>query len=231
MIPFQIAYGRKPHDPQRLAAVPRHVMGTTAPAPVTLPRPQLVWAPSLVQNDTLPTCTVAGALNAARVWALLQGFDLASVEANLLGVFATVAGCEPTAAAIGATDGLVMLDLLEHLVAVGLDVGEQVPIGVTFTAIDHTDLAAIRDAIATADTAYVGVDLYEADVQPGATWQGGVGGAGKVVGGHCVCLPRYRPGSVTAATWGLEEDADDAWLASRIVEAYALRITRPVAVG
>ena len=179
MIPARIAFGRLPHDPVRLAAVPPHVMAAEAPAPPELPRPSLEWTPSLVRNDVAPTCTIAGLTNSARVWDLLRGYDLVTREAALLAFYASLAGCQDTEAAIEATEGLVMLDVLEAVATKGFHIGAQddeplVP-RVNADPAGRSG-AALRDAIFSRGTAYIGVTLRQADVQPGAIWAWWPGG-------------------------------------------------------
>jgi hypothetical protein len=221
-IPSQIALGRRGHDPARLAAVPPHVMAATAPAPAELPRDGLVWTPTLCKNGTLPTCVVAALDNSARVWALLQGFDLPTDEAALLAFFAACASCANTEAAIAATDGLVFLDALERAAVGGFDIGLQAPLVPSFRAINTASAAAFRDAISASGSALIGVTLYQADVQPGAVWRGGLDSVGPVDGGHAICGWRYTAADFGMATWGDTEVADDAWLLSRVAEAYSV---------
>lgn len=214
--------GRRPHDPGRLASVPRHVLSASAPAPLVLPRTSLVWTPTLVQNNTLPTCTIAGLMNAARVWALVNGYDLTQTELFLLALYARLAGCADTVAAIGATDGLVMQDVLDFVQARGFDCGDQTPLVPVARAIDQTSAVALRDAVSTTGAAYLGITLYEADIAPGATWTGGTANAGAAAGGHCVVAWNYGQDTFGLATWGETVEADDEWLLPRLEEAYAL---------
>ncbi len=224
MIDFRnFRLGRLPHDPTRVAAVKPHVMATTAPAPKDLPRSDLVWTPTLADNDALPTCTVAGLMNSARMWALLHGFDLVNVEDKLLAFYAAVAGCAPTKAAIAATDGLVMLDVLEHAQRIGFDIGAQAPIVPDLAMIHMPNMGALKDAIFTKGSAYVGITLYEPDMQPGASYTGAP--SGSVVGGHCLDPWSFTAGGFGVATWGRTIHANAEWLMSRIDEAYAVTWT------
>ena len=213
--------GRKPHDAARVAAVAPHVMGF-APVPATCPRTDIVWKPSLVRNDVLPTCSIAGLMNAARMTALLHGYDLVDDEAALLAFYAALACCADTEAAMEATDGLVLLDVLERARDAGFTCGEQTPIVPLFSSIPLSG-QALKAAIYGRGAAYVGVMLYEADVEPGAKWTGGIARAGAKVGGHCVAPWRYTPDNYGIATWGGTTEADPEWLMSRIEEAYSLR--------
>ena len=215
--------GRLPHDPARVAAVTPHVMALEK-TPTSVPHANIIWTPTLARNDVLPTCSVAGLMNSARMWALANGYDLVNTEAALLSFYAALAGCAETEAAMAATDGLVLLDALEKARDAGFTCGEQTPIVPLFSSIPLSG-AALKDAIWSYGSAYVGVMLYEADVESGAKWVGGVAKAGAKVGGHCVAPWNFTPDSYGIATWGGTTEADPEWLMSRIEEAYSLRWT------
>ena len=221
-------YGRLPHDPSRVAAVKPHVMAATEPLPLVLPRPGILTAPTLADNNVLPTCTIAGLANSARAWAQLHGFDLVIDDQKLLDFYAAIAGCEPTVAAIMATEGLVMLDVLEYAQSHGFDVGPQTLVP-NFSAIHMPDIAGVRDAIFTRATAYVGVTLYASDEQPGARFFGPP--SGDPVGGHCVDPVRWTATDYQVATWGQDMDADEEWLMSRIDECYSIEWSMPMAAA
>ena len=212
--------GRLPHDPARVAAVQPHRMGASGPLPATYPGAARTWTPTTSLRGTLPTCVVDGLANSARLWAMRNGFDLVVDDGKLLGLYAMLAGCAPTPEAIGLTDGLVMLAALEHVAAHGFDIGLQTPLAMEFRAIDPQDNAAIRDAIYTKASALMGFTLYQNDMQEPLSWQGAPAGA--VVGGHCIVPWRWGVGGFEDATWGETIDCDDAWLAARIEEGYAL---------
>jgi hypothetical protein len=221
-----LCLGRAAHDPARVAAVKPHATGGK---PIATPdrRQAIRWAPSLVQNDALPTCTVAGLINSARWWALLRGgFDLTNIEANELAFFAKVAGVPDVITAIAQVPGLVMLDVLEYAQKNGFDVGNGNRLVPEYNSIPTTD--AIMDAIVTRGSAYTGVRLYEADMQPGAVWRGGIANAGKLVGGHAIIETDCRGGVFDIATWGGMTQADIEWLLARIDEAYSITWTFPV---
>jgi hypothetical protein len=215
-------HGRLDHDPVRVASVEPHII--SAPAPADFPT-NIIWTPSLVQNNVLPTCTIAGLMNSARIWALRHGFDLVYVEAKLLEFFASIAGCSDTIAAIAATKGLVMLDVMERAAAGKFDVGEQAPLIPRVRRIEINDMDAVKDAIVSNGSACIGVTLRQADVQPNADWRGGIAKAGPKVGGHCAVLYGYIGDDFDAATWGERIVADKSWLTSRWDEAYSLEWT------
>jgi hypothetical protein len=225
MIDFtNISFGRKPHNPARVAQAKPHRMSATAPPPLILPRPKILLKPSLVKNDTLPTCPIAGLINSLRAWAQEQGFDLPTDDNLLLELFAAIAGCDPTPAAIAATNGLVLQDVLEYVQVHGFRIDSQNVVELDFAAIDPSDEAAIKDAINQKGSAYLGITLFEADVTPGVTvWRGTSASAGAEVGGHCIVPPKYRTASTyDSATWGELIDTDHDFLMSRLVEAWAI---------
>lgn len=215
-----IRYGRLPHDPGRVAGVAPHALGDAA-IPAAYPaRAIAAWTPTLADNTELPTCTVAGLANSARRWVAAQGFDFPVVDQKLLDLYAAVGGCAPTPEAIAGTNGLVMLDLLQYVALHGFDYGGQTPLALMAHRVDPTDLDAIRDAIRQRQSAYIGVDLYASDVAPGAVWRGAA--KGQPEGGHCIVACRFGPDEWDEATWGELWPADDAWMASRVREVYAL---------
>ena len=146
--------------------------------------------------------------------------NLTSVDQALLALYARLAGCDATLAAIRATDGLVVQDVMDAA-ARGVDIGEQAPIVCTARTVAPADL---RDAVFVHGSVFLGVTLHQADVQPGGVWRGGVQGAGDPVTGHAILLWGYRRGSWRVATWGetMDPEPDDAWVASRFAEAFVL---------
>jgi hypothetical protein len=172
---------------------------------------------------------MAGLVNAARAWAMaFHGFDLVINEDALLGVYSAINGCAATQPAIAATDGLEMLDVLEYVSVHGLDVGQQARLMLDFARIDPTDDQAIREAINAVGAAYLGVTLYQNDVNPDAPWNDAP--AGDVVGGHCIAPCNYPDAdSYTTATWGEWMPSTRGWFAPRIDEAYRLTWLLPVA--
>ena len=215
-----IVFGRLPAQPSRLAAVAPHTL-SEPPPPAECPRTEWQWTPTLADNIQLPTCTIAALANSLRSYALLHGFDIAEiVDQRLLDLYATLAGCAPTEAAIGATDGLVMLDVLEYVQVNGFNYGGQTGIPCQFRSLDPTDTDAVDDAIFRLGSVYAGVTLYAGDVVPGAAWQGKPVGA--AVGGHCIAPFGWTLGGMRDATWGETLESDMPWWRSRADECYAL---------
>ncbi|MBS0344327.1 MAG: hypothetical protein JSS56_27815, partial [Proteobacteria bacterium] len=176
--------GRLPHSEALLAAFPRHF--AAAPPPPSIPCP--AWAPKLVQNDTLPTCTVAGLCNDARAKAAAAGFDPVWEDQDGLAFYAALAGCDATLAAIQATDGLDMLAVLDRAGTQGFRIGASVHAPVGF-GLDVTDRAAIASGIASHQAVYLGVDLTQGDMLASGAWTDAA--PGPLEGGHCILAAGY----------------------------------------
>lgn len=214
--------GRLPHDPSRLAVIP-HLMATGAPPPEIVTPPE-GFIPLLVRNDELPTCTIAGLINCARLWTLTKhGYDLATDEDLLLEFYARVAGCQVSE--IAETQGLVMLDVLESAQRDGFRINSQNVLVPMFKRIETDDVLAMKDSVATTGSAYTGWDLRQCDMT--SDWIGDVSSPAE--GGHCAPEMGYHPGGFVDATWGVERPADDAWVLSRAAEAYSVSWTMEAA--
>jgi hypothetical protein len=212
--------GRLQHDPARVAAVPRHVMGSSLVPETVLPPPG--FKPLLVKNDVLTTCTIAGLVNCARVWTLKRfRYDPVVDEDLLLEFFCQVAGVPVTD--IAGVDGLVMLDVLEAAQRIGFRINSQNVLVPEFRAIEVTDLGAVKDSIAETGSCYAGFDLRQADLSIDGTWDADT--SSPIDGGHCAPPVGCSPQGFTEATWGIEKPATDAWMLSRLEEAYSVSWT------
>jgi len=234
--------GRLPHSPAALASAPALMSARLSVAipPPRLDRSAVPFQPRMFKNDILPTCTAAGLANAALAVSALANYRVAIEDAKVPAFFAACVGCAPTDAAMAATDGAVLLDVLARQAATGFDVGDQVPL----VALSGT-LPLTRDALAVCmndlGVAYLGIDLYERDmdgVQAGAVWDGldavqaGLrldddgSDPGALVGGHCCCAWDFTglgdTDTVRIATWGMLVPVTHRWLRSRLREAHGL---------
>lgn len=218
--------GRLPHSPERLAAIPHHKFGTILPKPI-INRSNINFTPGLYQNDVLPDCTCVGLANSARATAELNGFDIALDPAKVPEFYASVVGCAPTLAAMEASDGAVLLDVLNKQEACGFNIGPESLVAgwKPIVAKSRSDLALCMEHFGVA---YIGVTLYDRDMDTvGQTWEYQDGQSdGNVDGGHCVVLWDYAGLSDTSivriGTWGAWQNATWAWVQNRIDEAYGL---------
>lgn len=220
--------GRLPADPRQLALAPKlahHRFGLSPPPP-SVDRCQIELQPVLGQNDVLPDCTTVGLLNAARMVAALNGYQLAAHEDRCKAFYAEVVGCEPTDAAIAATDGVWCLDVLKRQATRGFDVGLQTELVALFGRLPETK-PMLANSIAHLGHAYLGVLLHERDMEGRPVWDVQPGrDDGEAVGGHLIVAWDYLglgPNqTVRMATWGHWRPATWAWVTSRTEEAYGL---------
>lgn len=223
--------GRLPHDPAAVAAAPSlatHHYAVMAP-PDRLDRSLVAFAPQLRNNDTLPICTSAGLLNGALgVEALNTDSELAIAVGVELPFYAGCVGCAPTATAVAATDGAVLLDVLRRQGTLGFDIGAVAPISADFAAISVTDRAGLANSMALLGIGYWGVDLYERDMDTpwDEPWDDDGSPPGALVGGHCLVAWDYTGLGDTdtgrMATWGRFQPFTWRWAQARLCEAYVL---------
>lgn len=220
--------GRLPHDPARLAAAPSlagHRFAATAPRPI-VDRGAVNFQPGLYRNDTLPDCTAAGLANAASAVAALNGYVLTIDPAKVPAFYAACVGVAPTDAAMEATDGANVLDVLTRQATQGFDVGQEAPLVGLFGTLPPSRPVIAR-AIDVLGHAYLGVTLRERDMQLPPVWDVQAGrDDGAVVGGHLIVAWDYAgladDATIRVATWGAWQPATWAWLAARLDEACAL---------
>lgn len=225
-----VRLGRLPHDPARFAAVRRRLVSAAAPPPASLRREGLTWTPGAYGNQVLPNCSTVALANAVRAWSWTQtGADAVIDPATVPAFYAECVGCADDTAAIEATDGAVLLDVLERADVLGVDFGQQDPIVPDFTAVDPTDRVAMAASLAAGGGLILGLDLLEVD-QQGDIWGVGPSAAvtGKPWGGHAALLWSYeglRDDALTRiATWGTWRPATVAWVLARAVEAYHVTV-------
>lgn len=224
--------GRLPHDPVAVAKAPRlrYSASVEAAVPSILDRSTVVYSPQMIGNDVYPNCTVVGLINAALAMEAIATNGAMAFDANAwMPFYAALAGCDPTPAAIAATDGLMLLDVLRKQGVSGFDIGAVAPLTGDFgmVPLDRVSLAA---CMAGLGCVYTGIDLYQADLDAeaaGSPWDAAVlSQSGIMVGGHCVVLWDYTGlgdnDTVHIATWGLLQPATWAWVEARIAEAYGI---------
>jgi hypothetical protein len=222
--------GRLPHDPAALAAAPSlagQSFANAAPKPV-LDRSGIAYQPREFSNRTLPVCTVAGLANGMLAVSALSNWQVLIQDAMIPPFYASVVGCANTEAAIMATSGANVLDVLKAQLG-GFDVGLQDPTVGLFGTLLPTNRAAIANAMDVLGFAYVGVNLYERDMDvagAGQAWSDGASDPGGLIGGHLIILWDYLgladDAMGRAATWGTLQPFTWGWLRARIQEAHGL---------
>jgi hypothetical protein len=181
--------------------------------------------PRMFANDQLPDCTAAGLANGALAVSALAGYEMAIDDAKVPLFYASVVGCQPTEEAMAATDGAVILDVLQRQATGGFDAGGQTPL-VALAGTLQLNRIALAQAMASLGIAYLGVDLFERDMEMPDVWDDDGRDPGALVGGHCLDSFDYTgladDRKVRLATWGRMQPATWRWLDSRVREAHGL---------
>ena len=220
--------GRLPHDPIKVANAPQLRGGKfSAVSFVTkLDRSGVDFKPGMFDNDTLPTCSAAGYFNASQMVAAISKYRLTMNPAMAPLFYASCVGCAPTPAAMAATDGAVLLDVLIRQGRAGVDIGGPTPLVGLFGAVPLNQ-QMLAKAMALLMNLYIGVSLRERDMEGADVWDA-VPGAddGKILGGHCMVGFDYQSlfdtGIVRVATWGMLQKVTWRWLMARLDEAYSI---------
>jgi hypothetical protein len=203
-------------------------MRAAAPPPPILNRSHIPFVPGMDGNDQISDCTAAGYANAARAFALLNGFGIDIPTEDVVSFYSDSAGYDPTDP---STDqGAVELDVLAHQLKAGFarTTGDRGPLVADFATFDPSDRALFANALAKCGTAYLGVDLATADMDTSITWDTTTPGDQKPGswGGHCLIAWDYTglgdADVVRLATWGTLQPVTWRWLASRCEEAHVL---------
>ena len=216
--------GRLPADLARLAAAERHLFAFTA-APPVVDRSAIDFTPRLFRNDTLPDCSAVALANTARAQGALAGFEPVMMEQKVVDFYGLCVGrAGASDAELEATDGAVLMDVLDRQAVHGFDVGQQVPL-VGTAGVVETNRNSLARSIARG-AGYWGIDLYERDMEMPAVWDEDGSPAGSLVGGHAVIGWDYTnlddSGYVRIGTWGRWQPATWRFVQSRIREAHAI---------
>lgn len=191
--------------------------------PTVLDRSSLPFFPGLFENDIFPDCTAAALANSALAVSALQNIILPIEPASIPTFYASCVNCAPVPSAIAATEGAVILDVLEKQLISGFDVGEQVRLAALHGTIQQSKTAFALH-LAKFGCLYIGVNLYDSDMD-GGPWDLSRP-SGSFIGGHALVLWDYLglgdQETVRLATWGKLQTATWAWLFSRLTEAHGL---------
>ena len=207
--------GRLPTPPQQLEAAPRRTFGGVLP-PAKLERPY--FRPGLWLNDQLPNCTAVAMANAALAVVTIDGRGLVIEADRVPAFYAQCVSCAPTMAAMTATEGAVMLDVLAQQQRHSFDIGPQ-KLSAAYANI-ATDWTTLRNAMVHMGHVYLGVELYEGD-EEAEDWTTDYP-AGEPVGGHAILGYDYDGDIMRVATWGGWKNVTREWWDARKAEAHVL---------
>lgn len=219
------AFGRKNHDPARLAVAPLHRFGSNNPPP-HLDRSKWDFGVELGGNDVYPDCTTVGLLNVAKGIASLNGFEPTIDHSKVLPFYAGSIGVPFPGTDLRATDGAVLLDVLNYQSAHGFNIGNQSL--VANSGVVTLSVQQLAWALARLGPTYLGVLLRQRDMDTvGQTWTVSAGRSdGAIVGGHCLISWDYTDlspaGIVRLGTWGGWQKVTWAWVMARTEEAHGL---------
>ena len=223
--------GRNPHDPERLA---RGLMAAPAPMPYLplLDRSAIDPQPSTWDNDQTPDCTTAGLANSLTAQGVILSAPPIIAANKPLSLYATIKGMPgATEQQLAATDGAVMMDVLDYVETNGFDVGGQVPMVPVQRFVIHNAREAIAGVMCDKKTTvgYLGIRLYarDMDVIGQGPWTAKIADSGDLVGGHCLLSWDYAKGLsdndlLSLLTWGIKQPASWAWLMERLDESHGL---------
>jgi hypothetical protein len=220
--------GRLPHNPVALAAAKAHRFGATRP-PASLNRSLLDFVPGDYGNTTKPICTFVSMTNVARgIVYLNEGADNLDVDpAKPSAGFAAAIGCANTDAAIAATDGMNMLDVVAWQDKNGFDIGPQRLVGISGTV--ATNRIALANAMNRLGLVWGGIQLFARDMDdtgPSSILDVVEGrDDGALVALHAVPFWTYvslaDDGNAWFGTWGYWQACTQRWIEKRTEEAHA----------
>jgi hypothetical protein len=219
--------GRNPYRPEQLAQFSQWHTHRVAleRAPDKLDRSHVLWKPRMRLNDELSNCTCAGLANNLEAAAMIEGWDIDIPDPKTKTLYGLSCGYDGTPATDnGGIEADVLLWAMQH----GFDTGGQVAFVPDTLVIDPQDLNGIRMATLRGGTAYLGVDLAPADLQPGV-WDT-VGRTGDSTPssdlGHCLLSWDWTgvedTDIVRLPTWNGHQPATWRWFKNRIREAHAV---------
>lgn len=217
--------GRLPHSQQRVAAAPSlatHTFAAIAPA-VRVDRSTVPYHPRMFDNDRYGDCSAANTANYMTGFALLNGAPPVIADDAPLKFFAGCVGLAVDDPALEASDGVVILTMLDHQWRNGFDVGPQTLYAEYGTV--PLERAALANLINRLGGGGFGFDLYAGDMTMPAIWDTDYD-RGDFVGGHWVHGWDYTglgdTDTVRFATWGGFQAATWRWVQARVQEAHGM---------
>ena len=203
------------------------IAGYTAPA--RLVRNHVDYRPGMFGNDEAGDCTCVAIANAILAQVALSGYRVGITTAEVLALYSAVTGYDP---ARPVTDtGAYEVDVLRHQAAHGFQADGQTAYVGLWGNIGPGDLTLARVAMSRFGSAYLALNLAQADQQGTTVWDTdtpvsyGDPTPGSW-GGHAVLAWDYTgladSDTVRIVTWGRLQRATWRWFRSRVVEVHAI---------
>ena len=188
--------------------------------------PSLGWSSkmnplSVMLNDTLGDCVIAGYGHAVQEWTTYAGTPFIPTDQQVLKAYEDVGGYVP---GDPSTDqGCYMLDALKYWRHQGL-AGYKIH---AFVSVNPKDQQEVREAVYLFGNLYIGLALpVSAQAQP-YTWHvpayGPIGdGQPGTWGGHAVPIVGFSPQTLNCITWGYRHEMTWDFLQTYCEEAYVM---------
>jgi len=215
-------YGRLPNDRSRpRLRLSRSLTGVLPEYPATADYLDQLSGWQMLGNDTYGDCV-------AVTWANLRRLTTAALSTENYPTMSQVMAVYATQNPNGADNGMDIQTLLEYLVSTGGADGVK---AVGFAAVDFTNPAEVKAAIAVFGAVWVGIDVLaanETEFDAGQPWDYVSGSPD--VGGHSVLVGGYGgPGSSSPLggdekfiTWAQETSFTDAFWTKQVTECWAV---------
>ena len=171
----------------------------------------------------LGNCTIVGGVNLIRVWDILVNESDAIPTANeAVGEYDNQSGGQDT--------GLAETSVLQKWRTVGM-FGEKID---AWGPVNHSNITAIKNAIAYYGACYFGVQLPESAQQqfnPGGASTWSLVKGSPIEGGHCIVGVGYNDQGVQIITWGQVVTCTWEWIAEYLDESYVIISNQFVEAG
>lgn len=221
--------GRLPADPRRLLAAPSLHHYGLSPPPSKVDRHGIEFFPILGGNDQIPDCTAVAVFNcaAAASWVLAGSAPVMDEKKAPRFYAACIGQPDATDDELAATDGAMILDVLNYQSQHGCDMGQQSALVANWGVVS-SGRTGIASAIAHLGGANLGITLYQNDMDTigAGVWDVTASDPGPVVGGHALMAWDYTGLSddsiVRLGTWGAWQTATWRWLEARTDEAHGM---------
>jgi hypothetical protein len=226
--------GRKPHDPARLARLPKaapHLVGISNVPPVvdwSMDVAPNAWG--VYDNDTIGDCTAAGVAHLTIGWESYHPPMLLPTTAEVVAIYENF-GYDPKQTqpdGENPTDqGAVCVDVLNLWYSAGYVLGGKRNVLMAHCIVTPKNHDEVRAGLYAFGALYIGVQLREAQMTE-PVWQTTTG---PIAGGHCVTVHRIDQNGGLVCSWGKLYQFTWDWWDACVDEVHAPLNSKWLAVG